>query len=118
MGIGMGCLGMSLHDFERCTPFEFHSIFEAWSKRAEMSDRAEWEKTRYLCMCILQPYSKKKMRPVDVVVFPWERNTEPKEVLSKEEEEARYQAALKRYGIRPQSDDPQSIGNQEILAMP
>jgi len=109
MGIGMGCLGMSLRDFERCTPFEFHSVFEAWSKHAEMRDRSEWEKTRYLCMCILQPYSKKKLRPVDVVVFPWERSTESKEVLSSEEQEARYQAALKRYGIETQKVSPEDV---------
>jgi len=37
---------------------------------------------------------------MDVVVFPWERRTESQpEVLSKEEEEARYQAALKLYGF-------------------
>lgn len=90
---------MSLHDFERCTPFEFQSIFDAWSRRLEGAEHAEWDRMRYLCMCILQPYSKKKLRPTDVVVFPWERKSEPVEVLSKEEQEARYEAALKRYGI-------------------
>ena len=95
----MGCLGMSLSDFERCTPLEFHSVFDAWRNRAEQIDRSEWERVRYTCMCMLQPYSKKKLRPRDVAVFPWERRSEPKVVESKEEEEARYQAALKRYGI-------------------
>lgn len=100
MGIAMGCLGMSIHDFERCTPFEFQSIFDAWSRRLEGAEHAEWDRIRYLCMCILQPYSKKKLRPMDVVVFPWERKTESQPVvLSKEEEEARYQAALKLYGF-------------------
>lgn len=99
MGIAMGCLGMSLRDFERCTPFEFQSIFDAWSRRLEGAEHAEWDRIRYMCMCILQPYSKKKLRPTDVVVFPWERKSEPVEVLSKEEQEARYEAALKRYGI-------------------
>lgn len=99
MGIAMGCLGMSLRDFERCTPFEFQSIFDAWSRRLDGAEHTEWDRIRYMCMCILQPYSKKKLRPTDVVVFPWERKSEPVEVLSKEEQEARYEAALKRYGI-------------------
>lgn len=96
----MGCLGMSLRDFERCTPFEFQSVFDAWSRRVERSEHAEWDRARYMCMCILQPYSKKKLRPTDIVEFPWEKKPESlPEVLSKEEQEARYQAALKRYGI-------------------
>ena len=96
----MGCLGMSLREYERCTPFEFQSIFDAWSRRLEGEEHTEWDRVRYMCMCILQPYSKKKLRPTDVVVFPWERRTESQpEVLSKEEEEARYQAALKLYGF-------------------
>ena len=31
-----------------------------------------WEMTRMLALFLLQPYSKKKLRPSDVMKFPWD----------------------------------------------
>lgn len=73
MGIALGCIGMSMQDFERCTPSEFKATFDAWNGGRERLERGEWERVRMSCLCSLQPYSKKKLRPTDIMEFPWEK---------------------------------------------
>lgn len=63
---------MSLSDFERCTPSEFSAVAERWKERREGDSRQEWERTRLLAAMVLQPYSKKPVRPSDVMRFPWD----------------------------------------------
>lgn len=102
MGIALGCIGMSMQDFERCTPSEFHTVFDAWNRRREMLERGEWERVRMLCLCNLQPYSKKKLQASDIMEFPWEKQKEkadtPKE--TREEINRRFAEAKRRFGIR------------------
>ena len=65
-------MGMSLGDVYSLTVDEFSAIYEAWAEREETDRRTAWEQTRFLALCALTPYSKKKLRPEDVVHFPWE----------------------------------------------
>lgn len=92
---------MSIDDFARCTPAEFWQVAEQWRKRAETVERGEWERSRWLAVCMLQPWSKKQLKAEDVCVFPWEKKQEtpPERQLSAEEQRARYEAAKRRYGI-------------------
>lgn len=75
--MAVGCVGMSLRDFDRCTPFEFTAIMTQWNKCRESEVRLSWEQTRFLAVTQLQPYSKKALRPEDVVTFPWEKKKGP-----------------------------------------
>lgn len=77
---------MSLEDFERCTPFEFNAIAEQWHEHQERVSRAGWEQTRFLATAILQPYSKKALKPADIVRFSWDEtvNAVPKGTSSRE----------------------------------
>lgn len=75
MGIAMGCMGMGLDDFCRCTPLEFAAIFKAWQRRDERMGRTAWEQTRFLACCTLQPYSKKRLVPTDICRFLWEKSS-------------------------------------------
>ena len=87
-GIALGCIGMSEDDFARCTP-------------AEVKERGEWERNRWLALCVLQPWSKKRLKAHDVCLFPWEIKEQEnrEEPLDKTERQERYEAAKKRYGI-------------------
>jgi len=121
MGIAMGCMGMSMDDFCRCTPSEFYEVYESWGDMRTMDERARWERARMQCLCSLQPYSKSRLRPQDIMQFPWETAgsegrrasgseerrvkseesdgaSEQKE-LSHEEIMARYREAKKRAGL-------------------
>ena len=66
-------MGMSLQDFDRCTPLEFEKIFEMWHEARQLSVRTSWEQIRQLALCMLQPWSKEELRAEDVMVFSWER---------------------------------------------
>lgn len=91
---------MSIDDFARCTPAEFWQVAEQWRKRAEAVERGEWERSRWLAVCMLQPWSKKQLKAEDVCLFPWEqKETPPERQLSADEQRARYEAAKRRYGI-------------------
>ena len=82
LGIAMGCMGMGLDDFSLCTPSEFTAIYEAWKERIEHTDRQSWEQARFLGCAMLQPYSKKHLKPTDLIRFDWDR---PEADLEKKE---------------------------------
>ena len=45
----------------------------------EYYERPEWERTRFQTYCNLQKSSSKKLKPTDLITFPWEKehdNTE------------------------------------------
>lgn len=69
MGLAVGSIGMSLADFCRCTPHEFHCIYRSWEKTRM---REPWEQTRFLACCMLQPWSKKTLKVTDVCRFEWD----------------------------------------------
>lgn len=66
-------MGMSLQDFDQCTPLEFEKIFEPWLRSQEAAFRTGWEQTRQLAMFILQPYASKMLEPRDVMEFEWDQ---------------------------------------------
>ena len=104
--MAMGCIGMSYDDFCRCTPSEYAAVWHAWQGSDERREQGEWERLRMSCLCMLQPYSKKRLRAEDVMRFPWESGSRGSTgdkgdaTLSAEEMEARRQAAMERYGLK------------------
>ncbi len=112
LGIAMGCIGMSMDDFCRCTPSWFYKVYEAWHEREQRLEQAGWERTRMQCLCMLQPYSKKKLQARDVMQFPWEVKSEEGRVkngggrvkneipLSREALMERYRKAKERVGLK------------------
>ncbi len=65
-------MGMSLQDFDLCTPLEFEKIFERWRLQAESDVRRSWEQTRQLAVVILQPYAQQPLCARDVMKFEWD----------------------------------------------
>lgn len=105
MGLAMGCIGMSMDDFCRCTPSEFQQVAKAWNASLERRERTSWEQVRTSCLCMLQPHSRQRLAPTDLMVFPWEKEkpankpaTSGKKT-STEELMRRYAEAKKRYGM-------------------
>lgn len=88
---------MRLDDFSRCTPVEFSEIARAWHDIEERRERGDWERSRMQCICMMQPYSKKKLQPEDVMRFSWDKEKE--DDLSKDEIMQRFQAAKKKYKL-------------------
>ena len=65
-------MGMSLADFCSMTPEEFRQAHGAWLEAEESRVRSGWEMARTLSAFILQPWSKKRLKPSDVLKFPWD----------------------------------------------
>lgn len=72
MSIALGCVGMNLDDFCRCTPFEFKGIYDEWFNRTKDAIRREWEIGRMISLNVLAPYSKKSLKPTDICRFSWD----------------------------------------------
>lgn len=90
----MGCMGMGMDDFCRCTPSEFMATWNVWHEMHEHRERSAWERLRMQCLCTLQPYSKKTLEAKDIMSFPWDEGNEKKEdAISKEELMRRYREA-------------------------
>lgn len=101
---------MSMDDFCRCVPSEFYAAYEAWHEMEQSQEQAQWERMRMQCLCSLQPYSKQKLKPGDVMQFPWESEDgrvksgeypcpSGREELSHEELMARYRKAKAAVGL-------------------
>lgn len=100
LGLATGCVGMSLDDFCRCTPSEFRAVHQAWADREQTRMRAEWERTRLTCTCLLQPWSKRRITPKDVLPLPWDEDGAPKpEPTDPATLRKRYREAMRRYGM-------------------
>lgn len=67
----MGCVGMSLEDFERCTPFEFAAIYKQWNERDVRRYRDGWEYVRTLAALIKIEFTGRKTA-YDLLPFPWD----------------------------------------------
>lgn len=63
---------MSLQDFCSMTPQEFREAHRTWLKTEESRMRGGWEMIRTLSGLLLQPYSKKRLKPADLLRFPWD----------------------------------------------
>ena len=96
-------MGMSIHDFDRCTPLEFEKIFELWHEAKQQSLRNSWEQIRQLAVCILQPYAKNELRETDVMEFEWDKPENPAPVKKtrkeREAEKRRYEKIKKERGL-------------------
>lgn len=97
-------MGMSLKDFDLCTPPEFKKIFEKWREGEEQQMRRSWEQTRQLALCMLQPWSKNNLEAEDVMVFSWERAAAPQhseqKAMTAAERKRHYEEVKKARGLR------------------
>lgn len=100
----MGCMGMSMDDFCRCTPSEFSQVWKCRLQQETRLERSAWERSRWVATCMVQPYSKKSLGVKDLAVFPWEKEEPTKQsakpAMSTEEIKARYKNALKKFGFK------------------
>lgn len=97
---------MAPGDFCVLTPDEFAEALTARQRSRELGERADWERARMMCMCILQPYAKNPLKATDVMQFPWEGGergergeSATRRQLTHEEEMAAFEAAKKAYGL-------------------
>ena len=67
LGVALGEMHLSLGDFESLTLPEFEQARKAFLEVERLRERNEWERLSMLGVFVLQPYSKKKLRPSDIL---------------------------------------------------
>lgn len=62
------------HEFELITPEYYIIRLEGMRNAEDLAFRQEWERSRWVAMQFLVPYTKKgtKLKPQDLMEFPWE----------------------------------------------
>lgn len=48
----------------------------------EYYERGDWERTRFLAYCNIQKSSSKKIKPTDLITFPWEKEDDNTDQIS------------------------------------
>ncbi len=87
-------MGLSYEGLYELTPRSFNNKIKGFSEHHTKSNQDSWERTRTIMIACLMPHSKKKLRPTDVLPFPWDNKNKPKkEIASKEH----IQKVLERY---------------------
>jgi len=97
LGIAMGCIGMSLQDFDQCTPLEFEKIYEKWQKKQQKKMQNSWEQTRQLAMCMLQPYAQRALKEEDVMIFAWDKKNDDEAIVKKEKTHEELEAEARHF---------------------
>ena len=77
-------MSMSIDDFCRLTPDRFSLIYKEYSNAVSTEFKQSWNRTRFLAAVLLQPYSKKTLKPEDICRFGWDNETAENE-LSEDE---------------------------------
>lgn len=98
MGFALGRVGLRYSDFARLTPDEFLQVCRSYDEGREASERGEWERTRVLASIMIQPYMKKRVKPAELLPFPWDKAKA--EIRSLEEDRAALARLRARLGGR------------------
>lgn len=56
---------------------------KGWRKLQFDTERAAWNRTRWATAVLIQPYSKKTVRPFDLLMFPDELEAQRRETIEK-----------------------------------
>lgn len=102
MGIGVGCVGLSVADFDRLTPDEFSAIADAWQQNRDNADRTAWEIARTSAAILIRPHITRSVTPERLLPLPWDKPAAEAQKkaprLTKEQQDARFKEIVQRLG--------------------
>lgn len=92
MQVGFGQLCLNPVAFWGMTLGEFTCAVQGFAEHQDNLQQHEWERTRFLATMVLQPHARKgaKIKPHDIMVFPWEQPKRKKGVEMDEATKARH----------------------------
>lgn len=73
MQIGLGQLRLSPSAFYSMTVKEFTAAMRGAWDLEQRGYQQQWAQTRWLATLLLQPHSKRKLQPLDLIRFEWEQ---------------------------------------------
>ena len=87
-------MGMSYDELYNSTPRNFNNKLIGFNAYQEQLMQDNWERTRVIIHSTLSPHTKKKLKPQELLPFPWDNKNKPKkEIASKEH----IQKVIERY---------------------
>ena len=87
---------LSDYDLYDLTPRSFNNKLIGFNKKNEQISQNHWEQTRLIVHGTIAPHSKHRVKPQELMPFPWDsKNKVKKDVATKEQ----IQEVLKRYKL-------------------
>ena len=87
-------MGMSYDELYNSTPRNFNNKLIGFNAYQEQLMQDNWERTRVIIHSTLSPHSKKKLKPKELLPFPWDDKYKVKKQIATKEQ---IQEALKKY---------------------
>lgn len=66
-------MSLTEEKFNELTPAYFMLRLKGMRAQQTQQYRNEWERTRWLALFMVMPHSKRKLKPTDLIRFPWEK---------------------------------------------
>ena len=89
-------LGLSDENLYDYTPRSFNNKLIGFRRYNEQVSQNDWEQTRLIVHSTIAPHSKHKLKPKELMPFPWDDKVKVKKDLASKEE---IQEVLKRYKL-------------------
>lgn len=89
-------IGLSLSDFCRLTPEEYYEVSKAYHGQCDFYVRDAWERDRKMTNLIYNLFTKNKVPPEAMLIFPWDKEKKARPQVSKEESRRRFEALQQR----------------------
>jgi len=70
--IGLGEMGMTVDELYDMTPRQFQNKRKGFQRVIEHNVQTIWETTRWNAAITIAPHTKKRLKPRDLIAFPWE----------------------------------------------
>jgi hypothetical protein len=83
--IGLGEMGLTIGELYDMTPRQFQNKRQGFQRIIEHEMQTKWETTRWLAAVTIAPHTKRKLRPRDLIAFPWENKKKVHRAASFEE---------------------------------
>lgn len=65
-------MGMTVGELYDMTPRQFQNKREGFRRMIDHNGQLMWETTRWNAAITIAPHTKKRMKPRDLIAFPWE----------------------------------------------
>jgi hypothetical protein len=96
--IGLGRMGLGCDELYDLTPRTFNNQLIGFNAYQEQLMQDRWEQTRMIVHSTIVPHSKKKLKPKEVLSFPWDNDEKAKKKKQDALPSKEYiQSVLKRY---------------------
>ena len=84
--IGLGEMGMTVGELYDMTPRQFQNKRQGFQRVVDHNVQLIWESTRWNAAINIAPHTKKRMKPRDLIAFPWEnKKNRVRRVFTREE---------------------------------